>query len=136
MHTNFLIEILEKFQTNFQMIACYFCRPVLIACVASYFVLMGILTLYTMFREKGIFAVMKQKDGSNSKTWQASSEMRKFDDKYTLYLTVKDAKGVREASITKSCANYIDTNGIVFENLVANEVSRLYNSLNNEKKDK
>lgn len=89
-----------------------------------------------MFREKGIFAVMKQKEGSSTKTWQASSEMKKFDDKYTLYLTVKDVKGVREASISKSCANYIDANGIVFENLIANEVSRLYNSLNNEKKDK
>lgn len=89
-----------------------------------------------MLREKGIFAVMSQKDGSNVKTWQASSEMKKFDDKYTLYLTVKDSKGVREASITRSCANYIDTNGVVFENLIANEVSRMYNSLNNEKKDK
>lgn len=108
----------------------------MIGCVASYFVLMGILTLYTMFREKGIFAVMRQKDGTSVRTWQASSEMKKFDDKYTLYLTVKDHKGVREASITKSCAHYIDTNGVVFENLVANEVSRLYNSLNNEKKDK
>lgn len=115
---------------------CVYSRPVLIGCVASYFVLMGILTLYTMFREKGIFAVMSQKDGTNVKTWQASSEMKKFDDKYTLYLTVKDSKGVREASITKSCANYIDVNGVVFENLIANEVSRLYNSLNNEKKDK
>lgn len=97
---------------------------------------MGILTVYTTFREKGIFAVMKQKDGINKKVWQASSEMKKFDDKYTLYLTVKDVKGVREASITKSCANYIDSNGIVLENLVANEVTRLYNSLNHEKKDK
>lgn len=60
----------------------------------------------------------------------------RYDDKYTLVLTVKDSKGVREASITKSCANYIDVNGVVAENLVANEVNRLYNSLNNEKKDK
>lgn len=97
---------------------------------------MGILTLYTTFREKLIFAVMEQKDGNNKKIWQASSEMKKFDDKYTLYLTVKDLKGVREASITKSCANYIDVNGVVLENLVANEVSRLFNSLNNEKKEK
>lgn len=97
---------------------------------------MGVLTLYTMLREKGIFAVVQQKDGNNAKTWQASSEMKKFDDKYTLFLTVKDAKGVREASISKSCANYIDVNGVVFENLIANEVTRLYNSLNNEKKDK
>ena len=61
---------------------------------------------------------------------------RRYDDKYTLTLNVRDAKGVREASITKSCANYIDTNGVVLENLVANEVTRLYNSLTAEKKEK
>lgn len=97
---------------------------------------MGILTLYTTFREKGIFAVMQQKDGANKKVWQASSEMKKFDDLYTLVLTVKDSRGVREASSTKSCANYIDVNGVVLENLVANDVTRMYNSLNSEKKDK
>ena len=66
----------------------------------------------------------------------SSSFHYRYDDKYTLILTVKDPKGVREASLTKSCANYIDNNGIVFENLIANDVSRLYNSLNVEKKDK
>lgn len=60
----------------------------------------------------------------------------RYDDKYTLTLNVRDAKGIREASVTKSCANFIDTNGFVFENLVANEVNRLYNSLQTEKKDK
>lgn len=89
-----------------------------------------------MFREKGTFAVMQQKDDSNVRIWQASSEMKKYDDKYTLFLTVKDAKGVREASISKSCAHFIDTNGLLLDHLVANEVTRLYNSLNNEKKDK
>lgn len=111
-------------------------RSVLIACVSSYFVLMGVLTLYTTFREKGIFAVMKQDDGKEKKIWQASSDMKKFDDKYTLYLSVKNSKGVREASITKSCADFVDTTGLVLENLVANEVTRLFNSLNNERKDK
>ncbi|XP_037033638.1 signal peptidase complex subunit 2 [Bradysia coprophila] len=111
-------------------------RTVLIACVGSYFVLMGILTLYTTFKEKGIFAVAYQKDGSVTKTWQASSEMKKYDDQYTLILTLKDNKGIRAASITKSCASYIDNNGVVLENLIANEVGRLYNSLNAGKKDK
>lgn len=97
---------------------------------------MGILTIYTTFVEKGIFAVANQKDGNNTKVWQASSDMKKYDDKYTLALTVKDSKGVREATMTKSVANYIDVNGIVLENLISNELVRLYNSLNIEKKDK
>lgn len=108
-------------------------------CVASYFVLMGILTIYTTYVEKGIFAVAIQGDG-NGKTlrkWTASSEMKKYDDKYTLSLSVKDSKNVREVSITKSCASYIDVDGVVCTDLVANELKRLYNSLNNaEKKDK
>ena len=52
-------------------------RPVLIICVLSYFVLMGILTLYTTFVEKGIFAVAQQKEGSSVRRWQASSDMKK-----------------------------------------------------------
>ncbi|GAB0092126.1 Signal peptidase complex subunit 2 [Sergentomyia squamirostris] len=111
-------------------------RPVLIICVASYFVLMGILTLYTTFYEKGIFAVATQKEGKSTKMWQASSEMKKYDDKYTLSLTVKDSRGIREGTLVKSCANFIDTNGVILNDLVANELNRLYNSLNAEKKDK
>lgn len=60
----------------------------------------------------------------------------RYDDQYTLTLTLKDNKGIRAATITKSCASYIDNNGVVLENLVANEVGRLYNSLNAGKKDK
>jgi signal peptidase complex subunit 2 len=117
---------------------------------------MGILTVYTAFVEKGIFAVAVQKDGNTTKTWQASSDMKKwaktiklllnltlnfnflarYDDKYILTLRVKDSRGCREATITKSAANFIDVNGVVLEDLVENELNRLYSSLNSEKKDK
>lgn len=59
------------------VLRCIRHSPVLIGCVLSYFVLMGILTLYTTFREKGIFAVAVQKENNASTTWQASSEMKK-----------------------------------------------------------
>ena len=108
-------------------------KPVLIICVGSYFVLMGILTLYTTYREKNIFAVAVQKEGSSTKTWEASSDMRKYDDQYMLTLSVKDKKGEREAKLTKSCAKYIDENGFILNDLVANDVNRLYNNLNADK---
>lgn len=108
-------------------------KPVLIICVGSYFVLMGILTLYTTYREKNIFAVAMQKDGSDQKTWQASSDMRKYDDQYMLTLSVKDRKGEREAKMSKSCAKYIDENGFILNDLVANDVNRLYNNLSADK---
>lgn len=50
---------------------------VLIICVSSYFILMGILTLYTTFKEKGIFVIAKEKTGNVSKYWEASSYVKK-----------------------------------------------------------
>lgn len=97
---------------------------------------MGVLTLYTTFIEKGIFAVATQDDGTTRRIWQASSDMKKYDDKYILMLSVKDSKGIREATITKSVANFIDTNGVVLEDVITNELNRLYNSISVEKKDK
>lgn len=50
---------------------------------------------------------------------------------------MRDVHGkYRETSITKSFANYIDTNGLVTQNLVISEVTKLYNSLSFEKKEK
>lgn len=115
-------------------------RPILIVCVSTYFVLMGILTVYTTYVEKGIFAVAIQSDsnGNTLRKWTASSDMKKYDDKYSITLSVKDAKNApREMSSTKSCANYIDVDGVICHDLISAELKRLYNSLNSaDKKDK
>ncbi|EFA03199.1 signal peptidase complex subunit 2 [Tribolium castaneum] len=115
-------------------------KPILIFCVGTYFTMMGILTLYTMYVEKGIFAVcMQKKDGQKSDNiWEASSYLKKYDDKYKLVLTFKDGKtgAFRETSLKKSVANFVDVNGSVVHEIVENEVSKLHNSLLNERKDK
>ncbi|XP_058118669.1 signal peptidase complex subunit 2 [Anopheles ziemanni] len=112
-------------------------KPVLIVCVCCYFFLMGVLTVYTTYVEKGIFVLSEQKDTSGSvKRWKASSDMKKYDDKYELTVQLKDSRGIREATVTKSVANFIDTNGVVLDDLVASEVNRIVNSLNADRKDK
>ncbi|XP_026726809.1 signal peptidase complex subunit 2 [Trichoplusia ni] len=112
-------------------------RLVLIICVSSYFILMGILTLYTTFKEKGVFVVAKEKNGNNNRVWEASSYVKKHDDKYNLVLVMRDSTGkTREASIIKSFANFIDTNGTIVQPLVINEITKLYNSLSSDKKEK
>lgn len=111
-------------------------RPVLLYSVIAYFGIMGILTLHTTFREKDTFLVAVQDTNGGQRIWEANSDMKKYDDKYTFTLIVKDSKSSRQASVTKSCANYIDQNGVVIDQLIANEVKRLFNSLTSEKKEK
>ncbi|KAG8305493.1 Signal peptidase complex subunit 2 [Homalodisca vitripennis] len=63
-------------------------RPVLIICVSLYFIIMGLLTLYTTYKEKGIFVVSIQKDPtgfSPDKTWEASSYLKNYDDILPLF---------------------------------------------------
>uniref|UniRef100_U5ESF7 Signal peptidase complex subunit 2 n=1 Tax=Corethrella appendiculata TaxID=1370023 RepID=U5ESF7_9DIPT len=111
-------------------------RPVLIICVCSYFFLMGVLTLYTTFVEKGIFAVGIEEDGTSTKHWKASSEMKKYDDKYHLTITLKDSRSdkFREATVVRSVANFVDVNGVILDDLVANEVNRIIIQLQQDKK--
>ncbi|XP_058796786.1 signal peptidase complex subunit 2 [Phymastichus coffea] len=116
-------------------------RPVLVVCVSVYFVLMVVSTLYTMYKEKGIFVVAVQRDPAGfdpDYILEASSYLKKYDDQYTLVLSAKnDVTGVvNETSVTKSVANFIDVNGVVIPELVEAMVLKLHDSLSSQRKDK
>nr|CAG4638797.1 EOG090X0FS4 [Cyclestheria hislopi] len=93
-------------------------KIVLLVCVLSYFLLMGVLTLYTTYKEKGIFVVAIQKDPTGiepNNVWEASSTLKKYDDIYELVLTYRDGKTkkVRETKSKRSVAQYFDENGVL-----------------------
>lgn len=116
-------------------------RPVLIICVVSYFVMMGVLTLYTTLRERGCFLVAIEKDKAGidpDNVWRVSSQLKRYDDIYTVYLSLTDGKtkDTRSATFTRSVADFFDCNGYMCNDLFEPDVFKLHSSLTSEKKDK
>merc|ERR1719495_1083412 len=115
-------------------------RQVLIGCVGTYFFLMMVLTLYTTYKERGIFVVVRDKDPAGldpDSKWEASSSMKKFDDMYTMMLTFYDGKSqqTREESFNRSVADFFDDNGVLCMDLLENAVTKLHKSISSAKKN-
>ncbi|XKL64662.1 hypothetical protein PGB90_004748 [Kerria lacca] len=116
-------------------------RPYLIYCVVFYFLMMGVLTLYVTYIEKGVFAVIVQRDPTGFDPdiiWEASSSLEKFSDKYQLILASKNKQDntYKESSFEKSVALFFDENGTLIPENVEKEVLKLQASVLNSKKNK
>jgi len=116
-------------------------KPILIGCVGGYFFLMGILTLYTTFKEKGIFVVVMQKDPAGldpDSRWEVASKMKKFDDMYEVTVRLIDGKSgaSRDTTFKRSVADFIDENGVICQDIIETQIMKMHSSLTAAKKDK
>ncbi|KAK2161081.1 hypothetical protein NP493_1603g00000 [Ridgeia piscesae] len=114
-------------------------RPVLMLCVVSYFVMMGLLTLYTTMVEQGCFLIALDKDKAGldpDNVWRLTSNLKKYDDMYTLNMTYTDGvtKLERSGSFSYSVAKFFDEDGCLCEDIFNGEVTKLHASLTSEKK--
>jgi len=115
-------------------------RPVLIICACSYFVLMGILTLYIMYKEKGIFYIGLEKDKAGvdpPNVWTFTSEQKKYDDIFELSIQYKSGTGTgqfRESTVKESVTKFFDEKGTLREDLFCPFVKDTCQSLAKSKK--
>lgn len=113
-------------------------RSVMLMCVVVYFVMMGVLTWYTNYLERGIFCTALNKDPAGidpDQIWNASSSLKRFDNKYHLRLSQRTggAGRAKEARTVLTIESYFDETGRLLYPAVTKEVLRLHSDLDSKK---
>lgn len=117
-------------------------KPVLIFCVAAYFISLAFLTSYTQFVEKTCFGAAKQKSDSingKSNTWKFSSKRDpKVDDFYSLEIELIDGNtsGSKKQTFDGSVTRYFDDNGKLCCKKFYTDLSKYCNAMLDDKKSK
>ncbi|CAI4225468.1 unnamed protein product [Auanema sp. JU1783] len=102
---------------------------VLATCSITYFLLMGVLQLYQWYVEKNCFYQGVETEGKQKRIWKWSSELKSYDDKYTLSAEFSKESRRGHGNICKSIGAYIDDDGEVVLPVLRKEVNQLYSNL-------
>jgi len=112
-------------------------KAFLLVCVASYGLLMLVLTYYMQYIEKTTFLLAHQEDPVGTEpdvVWKLSSIAKKYDEFYELNVERNDGNGnVSHDSVKKSVGEFFDTNGVLSMNAFKPVVLDLVTGLSKKK---
>ena len=112
--------------------------PVLLVCSVSYFVMMGVLTLFSTFVEKNYFYIAKERREGGIGTpnkWCVESSLPRYSDQFTLRVsyTVSDSKECITMDTTKSIASWFDEKGVLHKDKLFEDLTDLQRRVKHKK---
>ncbi|PAA52780.1 hypothetical protein BOX15_Mlig025826g3 [Macrostomum lignano] len=116
-------------------------KTVLIICVACYFILTGVISVYLLYFEGGVFYVGLEKDKTGidpDDKWTLQSSLKKYDDQYCLKITYTGGVSKQTRSVERVCSvtEFFDEEGTLCYDLYEATVKGLKDSLSADKKAK
>lgn len=113
-------------------------RTVLAGCAICYFIMMGVLTLFTMYKEDSITMVALEKDEAGvgpDNVWTYRTSMSKYSDVYGLKVTFQDGETaqIRKAETEKSVSYWFDKEGNMVHQKFFAELKTLHMDIKSKK---